>query len=451
MDLLFTYSQEKSDKHNLDSSANLKVFEDKDNIKFVGEFYFELVNNIKLNITHELILDIGTGDFIVTYIHKNNGKIIEKSKKNDFKLLNSLVESGLIRGENNKIYWGQQYKKASDRISTIFYNKIKHSFVNEYYNNSLFKHKSIYCFMYRLVVNYFLDKKGIKSHDGIYFAIEDNFPAKKWLDKNDNNFLPALLDSYGIRSKFLIKEINVNHQTKINLKTLKYLCNLFGENHLDYIKNFDWKGCSISKFSYTKKHTLRTEHEKRVMVKVINEFTQKDNTGKNVVQLIYNFLSNKDEISKMNLNVNFKYNNIESFYKTSDEINGILRHKKRGYRIRYALPQEFIEMVENPIIFDNFTFTPKVLLTEEDFIIEGHQMKNCMSTQFSHGIVFIYISLKSDFGTVNLQYKNGKLTQGRAKANSDISEVHKEAINILTDRMMDNPDIKWVKEKFDFI
>lgn len=447
MDLLFTYNQEKSDKNNFVRKADLKVFDNKTDLKFVSKYYFEFVNNKKVNIQHELTFNLSNGEFDYLFIQDNGKKIVKKHKKNDFKLLNESFE----RSENHRAYWGTEFKKAMDKVSTIFHNKIKQNFKKEYNYTSLFNHKSVYSFMYRLIVNYYLDQRDIKFHDGIYHTIEDNFPSNKWLKKNDYNFLPAVLDSYGIKSKYFIKELNVNSALKIDLKELKYVCNLFGDNYIDYIKQIDWKGMSTYELNLVKKHVLTYDFEKKAIVRVINEYTSKENVGDYIIGMIYHFMCNKEEIKKMGLDVNFKFNNIDSFYKVYDQINGIIKHKKRGYRLRYSLPIEFVKMVENPIILDGHEFIPKILTTEEDFIIEGHQMKNCMSNQFTHGIIFTYISLKSDLGTINLQYKKGKLIQGRAKANNVIPEEIKGAVNILTDRMMTEPNIKWIKEKFDII
>lgn len=447
MDLLFTYNQEKSDKNNFVRRADLKVFDNKTDLKFVSKYYFEFPSFKKVNIEHELTLNLSTGDFEYTFIKDDSKKITKKNKKNDFKLLNESLE----RSENHRSYWGTDFKKAMDKVSTIFHNKIKNNFKKEYNSTSLFNHKSVYSFMYRLIVNYYLDKRDIKFHDGIYYAIEDNFPSKKWLAKNDNNFLPAVLDSYGIKSKYFIKELNVHPDLKINLKILKYICNLLGENYIDYIKLIDWKSLSTYSLNLPKKHVLSNEFEKRAIIKVINEYTSKENPIEYIIGMIYFFMCNKEDVKKMGIDLNFKFNNIDTFYKIYDQINGIVKHKKRGYRIRYNLPTDFVKMVENPIIFDGHVFTPKILLTEEDFIVEGHLMKNCMSTQFSHGIIFIYISLQSELGTIDLQYKKGKLIQSRGKANNVVPEEFKGAINQLTDRMMSNQDIKWIKEKFDII
>lgn len=447
MDLLFTYNQEKSDKNNFVRRAELKVFDNKTDLKFVSKYYFEFPSYKKVNIEHELTLNLSTGDFEYQFIKDDNKKITKKNKKNDFKLLNESLE----RSENHRSYWGTDFKKAMDKVSTIFHNKIKNNFKKEYNSTSLFNHKSVYSFMYRLIVNYYLDKRDIKFHDGIYYTIEDNFPANKWLKKNNNNFLPAVLESYGIKCKYFIKELNTNPTLKINLKILKYICHLFGENYIDYIKIIDWKSLSTYDLKLTKKHVLNYDYEKRAIVKVINEYTSKENVIEFIIGMIYSFMCNKDEIKKMELDINFKFNNIDTFYKVYDQINGIVRHKKRGYRIRYNIPLEFVKMVENPIVVDEHIFIPKILSTEEDFIVEGHLMKNCMSTQFTQGIIFIYISLQSELGTVDLQYKKGKLIQSRGKANTIVPEELKGAINQLTDRMMNNPDIKWTKEKFDII
>lgn len=447
MDLLFSYNQEKSDKNNFVRRADLKVFDNKTDLKFVSKYYFEFSNNKKVNIEHELTLNLSTGDFEYRFLQDNGKKIIKKLKKNDFKLLNESLE----RSENQRSYWGSEFKKAMDKVSTIFHNKIKNNFKKDYNSTSLFNHKSVYSFMYRLIVNYYLDQRDIKFHDGIYHTIENNFPANKWLKKNGNNFLPSVLDSYGIKSKYFVKELNVNPNLKINLKILKYICHLFGDNYIDYIKLIDWKSLTTYNLNLSKKHVLNHDYEKRAVVKVINEYSDKENSIEYIIGMIYFFMCNKEDIEDMNLDISFKFNNIDTFYKVFDQINGIVKHKKRGYRIRYSLPIEFVKMVENPFKIDDHIFTPKILSTEEDFIIEGHQMKNCMGTQFTQGIIFIYISLASDLGTVDLQYKRGSLVQSRGKANSIVSDNMKDAIKILNNRMMSESNIKWIKEKFDII
>mgnify|MGYP003704568665 CR=1 FL=1 len=61
--------------------------------------------------------------------------------------------------------------------------------------------------IYEILIDYHLDKKNIKGHNNVYFDIQNNYPKKKWLNQNDNKFLPAILDSYG---KIYLLEVNLN-------------------------------------------------------------------------------------------------------------------------------------------------------------------------------------------------------------------------------------------------
>jgi hypothetical protein len=75
--------------------------------------------------------------------------------------------------------------------------------------------------------------KGIKAHDNIYYDIQNEYPKKKWLEKNDYKYLPAILESYGIKSKYLIAILNKSN-VNVSISALNYISKLFGENHLEY-------------------------------------------------------------------------------------------------------------------------------------------------------------------------------------------------------------------------
>jgi hypothetical protein len=51
--------------------------------------------------------------------------------------------------------------------------------------------------------------------------------------------------------------------------------------------------------------------------------------------------------------------------------SGIKFHFARGYKVRYDLPKEFMDEIEEDIVVQGELFKPKVLVTEEDFRIEG--------------------------------------------------------------------------------
>ena len=60
------------------------------------------------------------------------------------------------------------------------------------------------------------------------------------IPKNDNKYIPANLDGYGIKSKYLIGELN-DETSHTQIKSLNYICKLFGGNYIDYIKQIPWK------------------------------------------------------------------------------------------------------------------------------------------------------------------------------------------------------------------
>jgi len=96
-------------------------------------------------------------------------------------------------------------------------------------------------------------------------------------------------------------------------------------------------------------------------------------------------------------------------------------------------------------------YKPKLILSEEDFRLEGFTMKNCMSKQFSHGAIYIYVSLQHKRKKVNLQYRKGRLNQSYGKANTPVTPIFNDAIEVLTKRFERYSNIEWRKDKYDFL
>ena len=119
--------------------------------------------------------------------------------------------------------------------------------------------------------------------------------------------------------------------------------------------------------------------------------------------------------------------------------------------MRYLIDEDFVKEIEEDIVIDGLVFKPKILLTEDDFRIEGFNMKNCMSKQFAHGVIYIFASLQYKRKRINLQYRKGNLIQSYGKANTPVIEIFEEATNILTSRFKKYPTIEWKKDKYDFI
>ena len=107
--------------------------------------------------------------------------------------------------------------------------------------------------------------------------------------------------------------------------------------------------------------------------------------------------------------------------------------------------------IEKDIVLNDQIYKPNILLTEEDYRVEGYAMKNCMSKQFPHGALYIFISLHHGRKRINLQYRKGNLIQSYGKANTTVPESYNEVIDILTERMRKYSHIEWKKEKYDLL
>jgi hypothetical protein len=91
------------------------------------------------------------------------------------------------------------------------------------------------------------------------------------------------------------------------------------------------------------------------------------------------------------------------------------------------------------------------LTTEDDFRVEGFNMKNCMSKQFPHGAIYIFISMQLKRKKINLQYRKGNLIQSYGKANTPVNKIFEEAIGILNKKFEKYSNMSWSKVKYDFL
>lgn len=187
------------------------------------------------------------------------------------------------------------------------------------------------------------------------------------------------------------------------------------------------------------------------MVKVIKDWEVDTIKTDSLVYILNKLFSIRDLLEQRGLNLKFKAKNDSEFDNLMETWSGLKLHFARGYKVRYLLPEDFIKEIEEDIVIEGETFKPKILLTEDDFRIEGYNMKNCMSKQFAHGAIYLFVSLQHKRKRINLQYRKGNLVQSYGKANTPVIQTFEEPTNILTSRFKKHPTIEWKKEKYDFL
>jgi hypothetical protein len=463
MDLLFRYTQTKKDKKsNCESKCEITLFSDDKqlylNLLFDLDYHRYGTKKI-ISFDHSLSINKNNGDFIVGYKISNNdfnigtSKDASKSvKKNDFYRLTELCDNALTRGEKRTGYWGVRYDRAVNEVCELINNSLSPYFISDHLKRKNFKNDHVIGFLYDLIVDFHLEIKGIKGHNNVYHDIQNSYPLKKWLKKNDNKFLPSVLDSFGIKSKYLISELSGDVEAPINLSSLNYICKLFGEDYLNYLKQIPWKNHCYEKPPTRKTFELKTQHEKKSMVSLITNWDRKTYKSDSLIYNLNKILNIREQLEKKDFKLlKFKAKDDYTFQNLLGQWMGIKTHLSKGFKMRYNVPDHFIFNIQEEIKIGENIFKPKLILTEEEFRYEGFIMKNCMSKQFQNGTIYTYVSLQSKSKRINLQYKKGQLIQSYGKANTKISDFFIEALNILNDRFKKYKDIQWSKEKYDIL
>lgn len=462
MDLLFRYYQEKTDKkHKALNKLELNLVRNCNIIEFKSNFNFDYNRyETKKNIVfeHGLSFDISNGEFTTTYKIINDGLTEDKmfrntfrQKKNNFRMLFDLTENGFDRGEKRLNYWGVKYVRAKEDLLKVLYNQIQSCFNTDFIQQKLIKGECSINHFYDMIVDLHLEIKKIKAHNGIYYDIQQEYPKKKWLIKNDYKFLPAVLDSYGIKSKYLIGEINKVNNKSINISSLNYLCKLFGSNYIDYIRQIKWENYCFDSAPNKKTHELKNESEKNSLVSVINKWEKDTLKSDSLIYMLNKLFSIRELLEEKGLNLKFKARNDYEFENLLEIWSGFKIHISRGYKVKYRISDDIINDLEEEFIIEDMTFKPKLILSEEDFRMEGYTMKNCMSKQFPHGAIYIFVSLQHKRKKINLQYRKGQLVQSYGKANTPVPKLFNDAILFLTNKFKKYTNLEWRKEKYDFI
>lgn len=463
MDLLFIHTQNKKERSgDLIAKCDLKLYEYDNLIHYLAEFSFEYMRyglRRRMVVNHGLTINLKNGDIKTYYQLTNDGLDDDRTSKgrtkrgsNNFSSFYDLTESGFFKGEKRQNYWGVKYSRACDSIMNILLDKLTSRLESDYYKSKEYIHKPCINSLFDLVVDFHLDKKRIRAHDDVYNSIQHDYPKPKWLKLNDYKYLPSLLDSYGIKSKYLIGEINTSVDTSVNIRTLSYVCHLFGENYIDYVKQIkDWQTYCTVITPNKRYHKLKNESEKRFMVKLFNNWELNGLQTDSLVFSINELLSIRESLSNKNLDLKFKAKDDSSFEMLLKQWEGYKNHFKKGYRVRYALPEDFVTHIQEDIVVDGETFNVTILKTEDEFALEGYTMKNCMGKQFTNGLLYVYIAMTHKRKRINLQYRKGCLTQQYGKANTPVDKLFNKSVQILNKKMAEYSGIQLKKEKFDFI
>ena len=302
------------------------------------------------------------------------------------------------------------------------------------------------------------------------------YPTKKFLKKNDNKLVAAILDRIGIKSKSTIRLLHKFPKTDISKLIL--LARYFGYEDLHkYIHNINEKYWSLEKekqihsddtpifYAIDNKHIYDIkDSEKSCLLKLINEFIEEmvNNTspyserntviiGTSLVRSQFSaFNDHLDMLIKIRKHlpdIEMRAINLADFHTEHLELAKLDRAIKKGYSIKYVFEEKLIKLIEAPIKIKNEnseiigTFYPVLLKIDAEYTEEGEHMHHCVAS-YADKEKSIIVSLREDSPignervTCEYDTRDKGCVQEKYFCNAKPPERFDSALVILQDRIL---------------
>lgn len=315
-----------------------------------------------------------------------------------------------------------------------------------------------------MLVTLFVKLKKIKAPNNYISYITRWYPTQKYLKRNDNKLVAAILDRLNLKTKSFIKLLHDNPD--ININNLITLSKLFGYNELNkYVANLDKRYYTTTKgfapsTHYNPYDTLNkhfqyslTGGEKSRLVKLLNSvfdgFDNKNPTHVIEEQLrqIMDHIIMINKIREYIPTIELRSQHIKDFHHEHIEYSKIERTIQKGYSIEYTFDKRLIKYIEQPIIGhvnDNeiviaTAYYPVLLKNDGEYSEEGSHMHHCVASYADreHSII-VSIREGSTEGRerVTCEFNLQKdLVQAKYFCNAQPPERFKEIVDKLTHKI----------------
>lgn len=419
------------------NNLTFKIFK-KTKYKSINDIYF------KSNFTcNSITINIVNGDISMFCMEKNSGnKVTNIFRKNSLLQIKAHIKK-MNFFDFLMPYMGTKLPFKKTEINGILCTHIQTANKNIDYTCD---HNFL-----ELIVNNFIKHKKIKLQDN--FNIHNLilfYPTKKYLKKNDNNFIQAFLDKIGFKTKSLIKLLNQN--PNIKFENLFAICRLFGENYPQYIsklKHDIFETNEIYKEKYTdvmsemgiylSKKIELSKVEKNNLLKFLNN-SKKQITIEDIKQ-IHDHINMIEMLKKYNIRKIFKATNFNMFNEEHLMLSQELMQLKKPHYIERVYDEKIIELVNENCTFDDNDFTIMILTDEIQYNDEGRFMHHCVASYIENTASFI-VSVrcveKNERVTCEFSLSDGKLLQSKYFCNQQPPEYFENIINYLSNKISIN-------------
>lgn len=395
-------------------------------------------------------INLLNGNFTIFYRKGNRKQNIKYVRVNNFLKLREFII-------NNNLFFKKLYPenkliidKQEESINDYEFLKI----ILNYLESDSDVESMLSMDIFNLIIEFFVRKKEIKAPNEYKSLIVNLYPTEKFLKKNDRKLVQSILDSFGIKSKFLVKFIHEN--PKISISMYSKFAEFFGQDYQKYMSSIspvfskfletvDEEIISVNFRKLNFKHDLR-KMEKENLIKIINDFLTQNSPSKkaieNIHQLIRDHLSMYEKLKEYDIDIKINAVNYESFMLEHEEFSKLISLIKKGWTIEYQYDNRMVRYIEDPftVVFDDkeILFKPVILKREEEYQVEGDYMHHCVAS-YSNKETSLIVSLRIDEGvdrvTCEFNKKTGECLQSRHFCNQSPPKHFEESLKILKSRI----------------
>lgn len=394
-----------------------------------------------------LCFNLKTGNF--TTIVNSDSKIKPRSgiRKNYFPILENFISKMFSCPEYQNKSIDNEYKTSMNN------EELLKAFNEHLFNNTMtdLTEENLY---YR-IVDHFVKMKKIKVPNDYYLLLTRFYPTQKYLKKNDNKLIQAILDRYDLKSKGTVKLL---HENNIHLPTLLSISYFFGENYQKYISRITPKMLikdghighrhEIDMFLGDNGSRTRTsfdfltKYERENILSVINdpEFLE----HRYNMDIIRDHIRMLERLKDDGLEVGFDAKTYDQFNLEHAEFSKYMTAIRKGFSFELVFNEKMLAGVESDI--DSIDeendrlvkLTPYILKRDEDYTEEGTYMHHCVAS-YANRERSLIISLRNkenkDRVTCEYDIQSGRMIQERYFCNNTPPKYFEDGLLQLRDKV----------------
>lgn len=427
-------------------------------------------------------IDLKTGNF-TTYETTRTSSRVRRNHFSHLMMVLNTTKISKIRDfidSENKNPKLKESKRIKDNLLNEFDDIVFFSTIHHYLNTiegfqtmvpNYTSNKECVVWLFENITKLFVKINNIKVPNDYKMLLVSCYPTKKFLKKNDNKLIAAILDRCDIKSKQTIKLFH--KYPNLDIKQLYSLKSYFGTELSMYLKLIedDYFGALNKEkkefdpyspfFVFVNNNTPiynLTKLEKMNLIKLLNQFVVENGYTGNFGTILSQQLNQVNDhfnmirrVSEFYPDVKMRSKTWSEFHNEHLELSKLDRTIKRGYIIEYVFDERMVKMVEEPIkvykkhpsgwdMSEFQIFYPVLLKQDIEYSEEGTHMHHCVAS-YANKEVSIIISLRlgsrtgSERVTNEFDTRDKKCLQSRYFCNAQPPENFVEAIQFLERRI----------------